>query len=269
MLVRALAFFIFSGVGTVAWAEMKHVIIGMNGREPVVLDVEFANDKNGLEKISKTIFSEIMKRAKDGDAYSQMYLGRGFEMEKMDSQAVEWYGKSANQGNKFAQYKMGMMYYYGRGIKKDLLQAVAWLHKAGDGEDGENEAQYLLYGMYGNGEGVAKDERQAMAWLKKAAEHGNPEAQYYLGSRYLRGDGVERDCRKTMDWWQKSAQSENEMAWEGLSWMYWNSGCGIERNVAEHKKWHGMYCQSKNRTWKEYAGCKTVGTIRWVREIFE
>lgn len=53
-------------------------------------------------------------------------------------------------------------------VAKDMEQAVRWYKKAAD--QGEPYAQYRLGGCYANGAGVAKDIEQAVQWYKKAAD---------------------------------------------------------------------------------------------------
>ena len=66
--------------------------------------------------------------------------GRG--VEKDDKKAVELYFKSAEQGNSFGQYYLGLMYQYGRGVEKDLKKAIEWYSKSA--EQGNSFAQYPL-----------------------------------------------------------------------------------------------------------------------------
>ncbi len=46
--------------------------------------------------------------------------------------AFEWFLKSAKEGNKFAQYSLGNLYYYGNGTDKDLSQAFQWYMKSAE-----------------------------------------------------------------------------------------------------------------------------------------
>ena len=46
--------------------------------------------------------------------------------------AVEWYQKSAEQGNAYAQANLGNCYYYGEGVSKDITKAVEWFRKAAE-----------------------------------------------------------------------------------------------------------------------------------------
>ena len=46
------------------------------------------------------------------------------------TEAIKWYRKSAEQGNEFAQERMGYCYENGYGVKKDKQEAVKWYRKA-------------------------------------------------------------------------------------------------------------------------------------------
>ena len=46
--------------------------------------------------------------------------------------AVEWYTKSAEQGNAGAQNNLGLCYDNGEGVAKDLKKAVEWYTKSAE-----------------------------------------------------------------------------------------------------------------------------------------
>lgn len=56
----------------------------------------------------------------------------------------------ANQGNAFAQYNLGVMYYKGEGVQKNNANAVEWFKQAA--KQGHTKSQYNLEVMYSNGE---------------------------------------------------------------------------------------------------------------------
>jgi len=45
-------------------------------------------------------------------------------------EAVNWYGKTADQGNVVGQSNLGVMYENGKGVEKNLGRALYWLAKA-------------------------------------------------------------------------------------------------------------------------------------------
>ena len=93
------------------------------------------------------------KAARDSlDEESPFDLGMMYLNEKDYKQAVEWFKKSANQGNAYAQFNLGVIYGNGFGVQKDFKQAAQWFKKAAD--QGNSEAQFNLGILYQNGYGV-------------------------------------------------------------------------------------------------------------------
>ncbi|THJ24762.1 MAG: sel1 repeat family protein [Nitrospira sp. CG24E] len=89
----------------------------------------------------------------------------------------------AQQGDAFAQYRLGRFYAQLSGPKAP--ESVSWYAKASDGlqrlaEAGNGQAMYVLGVMYAFGRGVAKDEEQARLWLTQAVDQQVPEAHQIL-----------------------------------------------------------------------------------------
>ena len=67
-------------------------------------------------------------------------------------------------------------------------------------EQGDAYAQFKLGRMYRKGKGVPQDDKTAVKWYKLAAEQGYANAQYNLGLMYRRpgslyGDGVPQNYK--------------------------------------------------------------------------
>lgn len=89
----------------------------------------------------------------------------------------------AQQGDAFAQYRLGRFYAQLSGPQAP--ESVSWYAKASDGlqrlaETGNGQAMYVLGVMYAFGRGVAKDEEQARLWLTQAVDQQIPEAHQVL-----------------------------------------------------------------------------------------
>ncbi|ATX80095.1 Sel1 repeat-containing protein [Mariprofundus aestuarium] len=68
-------------------------------------------------------------------------------------------------------------------------------------EQGNRPAQYFIGLYYARGEGgVAQDFGKSFEWLEKASMGGHPKAMYHLGEMYVHGDGVAVDHVKAMAW---------------------------------------------------------------------
>lgn len=148
------------------------------------------------------------EKAKQGDPWAQYNLGEmyysGQGVEKNLVEAAEWFRKAAEQGHAEAQNRMGEFYYNGWGIKKDYKEAVKWYQLAATHES--TKAQTALGNMYYNGTGVVKSYFNAVWWYSQAAERGNVWAQYYLGNMYRNGLGVERNLKKARELYQQASE---------------------------------------------------------------
>ncbi len=43
------------------------------------------------------------------------------------AEAAKWYRRAAEQGERLAQYNLGIMYKEGKGVPRDIIQAYVWL----------------------------------------------------------------------------------------------------------------------------------------------
>ena len=111
----------------------------------------------------------------------------------------------AEQGNMYAQYKLGHMYRNGLGVPKNYKTAVKWYNLAA--EQGVADAQYYLGYMYRNEKGVTQDFKTESKWYTLAAEQGNAEAQNWLGLMYEFGEGVIQDYVYAHMWYNISAST--------------------------------------------------------------
>ena len=94
------------------------------------------------------------------------------------------------------KYRQGMAWL----ADGNATKAAGLLRRAA--EQGNRRAQYQLGLLYARGDGVRKDLTVARDWLRKAAMQGHPKAQFFLGQMYAFGDGGPKDnVRATMWFW--------------------------------------------------------------------
>ena len=131
---------------------------------------------------------------------------RTFEAGKF-TQAIEIFKPLAAQGDKQAQFRLGMMYYHGQGVAEDERIAVSWLQKAA--QQGHAEAMFELGNAYLVGSQASKlvedPDREAAIWFHASARAGNMQAQYYLGLLFLAGNGVQQSRTEAEFWFAKAA----------------------------------------------------------------
>ncbi|GBC26195.2 kinase-like domain-containing protein [Rhizophagus irregularis DAOM 181602=DAOM 197198] len=176
------------------------------------------------------------EKAEDGDKNAQYNLGlcykNGIGVEKNEIKAIEYFHKSAIQEDSNAQNELGI--FYENGIEKDEHKAFYWYQKAAENE---NEfAQYNLGLCYENGIGVEKNESKAFNWYKKSAKQECCNAQNKLGSFYKYGIVVVVDEVKAFYWYQKSAKMGYKLAQYNLGLCY-KYGIGIEKDDVKAFDW--------------------------------
>jgi uncharacterized protein len=114
--------------------------------------------------------------ADGGDRSAQAFLGHLFWIiiPPDYAAAASWYRKAAEQGDAFAQDRLGYQYANGLGLTQDYAAAASWYRKAaGQGQTG---AQASLGFQYANGLGVPKDYVTAHMWFSLASARGNRDA---------------------------------------------------------------------------------------------
>lgn len=117
------------------------------------------------------------------------YAGEGVPQDY--AEAVVWYHRAAEQGDRQAQRALGAMYDWGNGVPQNYAEAVKWYRRAA--EQGDKQAQRQLAVAYDRGEGVPQNYAEAVKWCRRAAGQGDAVAQVLLGFKYSLGEGVQKD----------------------------------------------------------------------------
>jgi uncharacterized protein len=128
-------------------------------------------------------------------------------------------------------------YRVGESVPRDYAEALKWVRKAA--EQGDKNAQYFLGVMYHKGEGVPLDYAEAAKWYRKAAEQGDTIAQLNLGWAYHNGEGITRDYAEAVNWYSKAAEQGNAVAQNNLGWMY-EEGKGVSRDYVAAYMWYSL-----------------------------
>ena len=94
------------------------------------------------------------------------YGDKEAECNQDKEKAVTWYRKSAEQGNSHAQYALSKCLFYGDGVEKNEVAAFEWCLKAAN--QGLRWAQETLSIMYGRGLGTVQDSIKCEYWYRIA-----------------------------------------------------------------------------------------------------
>ena len=112
--------------------------------------------------------------------------------------ALQEWTSVALEGNKKAQYNLGVMHADGIGTMQNHVKAAKWYLLAA--KQGYGSAQYNLAVLYQHGMGVPMSTSSALKWYHQAAENGIPEAFLPLGRAYTDGDGVPKNYSSAFIW---------------------------------------------------------------------
>lgn len=148
--------------------------------------------------------------------------------------AVRLYQALANQGDGYAQSKLGSMYLQGQGTRRDYGEALKWFRRAA--ALGFADAQFNLGNIYLRELGVDQDLLAAARWYSRAAEQGHAQAQFTLAVLYLIGGGVKKNTYKAAYWFERAATQGHPGAQAELGNMY-SSGRGVPRDAVTGYKW--------------------------------
>ena len=123
--------------------------------------------------------------------------------------AIQWWQKSAEQGQVYAQNALGQFYfrgeYPGDTNHVNFAEAAKWFRRAA--EQGYAPAMSTLGYMYQYSIGVGHDWSQALQWNRRAAERGDAAGQDNLGQMYENGNaGLPRDLVQAYKWFWLSEQ---------------------------------------------------------------
>lgn len=185
------------------------------------------------------------------------------------TEALKWYRKSADLGNKSARQRIktveSLISYEQKGSsqsssgtgqaqsdaggegeiealalgnryfnEKNYAEAVKYYRKAA--ELGNVDAQTTLGWMYDQAKGVRRNYAEAAKWYRKAAEQGYAYAQNELGVLYYNGQGVKRNYGEALKWFRKAAGQGNAVSYGWLGTMYYE-GQGVKKDYSEALKW--------------------------------
>jgi len=118
--------------------------------------------------------------------------------------------QKALQGDKNAQYDLGVMYQNGDFVTQDHVKAVEWLEHSAN--KGHLDAMNAFSRMYLEGTDIYQDCPLALKFVKKLIAYDNAEGQFIFGRCYDNGWGVNKNEKEAEKWYQKSAVQGYEPA---------------------------------------------------------
>lgn len=176
-------------------------------------------------------FAVALPKATDGNRRAQYRVGvilrDGLAGKKEPAAALKWFERAAKANYVPAQFALGQMFAKGEGVRQNVGRAAEW-YGAAAGFAHHKESQYELGNLYFNGRGVGHDYSTAVSWFRKAAMRGHAGAQTVMGSMYEKGWGVERDLAEAFAWYSLAAEQPDRV-------LFYRKDVDPEANVANLK----------------------------------
>jgi hypothetical protein len=150
---------------------------------------------------------EVLKKAADGGhAKAQRVYAEILDRSDFDKEAVEYYRKSAAQGEAEGEFGLASMLAAGEGAARDPVEAYNWFVKAG--EQGHQQAIRVLANAYLFGElqldEAARNGPDAAKWIRRAAELDHLPAVEALTKAYTSGGfGIAPEPKEAALWTEK------------------------------------------------------------------
>ncbi len=203
--------------------------------------------------------------AQQGHGAAQCAVGRRLEAQG-DVAAVDWYRKSAAQGDSDALFAMGRLAQSGSVVGVDAFDGLNnYVTAAQNGHAkslaalgemllenasqvglsciaraaslGDAQAQYRmaehLYARREQGSNAA----QALKWFRGAAGLGHAAAQCALAGFYLRGEVVGKDSTQAFHWYQKAADQGDAKAQWNLGALFASGTHAVEQDLKQAFHW--------------------------------
>ena len=159
---------------------------------------------------------------------------------------VEFYEKSANQGDAQAQNDLGELYGSDNIVSRDYKVSLYWIRKAA--QQGHSTAQNNLGAHYQNGSGVEVNIKEALHWYGLSADQGNTNAMRNIASIY---STVIKDQYTAIEFYEKAANLGNTDAMWSLSTIYRDGKGGIKVDL-ERAFNLALRAAEKSDKWAQY-----------------
>lgn len=159
------------------------------------IDLVYRKTITGIKQNNSESLKWILLSAQQGNMYAQTKLGtiyeKGIAVKQDYEEALKWYLLSAKQGHSASQLFLGVMYEQGKKVPQDYTEAIKWYRLSANQD--HPLAQLFLGVMYEQGKKVPQDYDEAAKWYRLSATAGVPLANLYLGKMYMNGVGVKKD----------------------------------------------------------------------------
>lgn len=180
-------------------------------------------DGLGVKKNDKKSFAYLIASAKNGYGIAQYtYAGCLFQKKKTQTEALRWYEKAFENGEKDALWMIATCYRLGLGTSVSADRAQK-LYEMGI-EFFFAQQLFEVYGYFKDGT-LPKDEKMMNHFLLCAAQKGHAEAQYLIGVSYRDGSRGFVNLNDALFWFRKAVEGGYAEATYDLANCYESGVC--------------------------------------------
>ncbi len=176
-----------------------------------------------------------MQGARQGDRVAQYDLGvayaEGRGVARDEQAAFHRFDLAAHGGDVPGMLETAQRFLEGRGVPLDAGEAGRWWRKAAESLAIESVPHPARWPR-----AVPYDPREALGWLRARAAAGEPWAAAFLGLLYERGVWVGQDLGAAMAWYRRAADDEYAPAEMRIAMLY-SHGRGVPKDYALSRQW--------------------------------
>ena len=176
---------------------------------------------------SKYYKKDMARFKKEADNYNRdacyrlgLMYHNGYGVKPNDKAALHWYKKMTKITCDPSMMEMlADMFYEGDGINQSYEEAIKWYKKAANERSYRSfDAGIRLIELWDEDKEVKPDFRTVYKWIKYLAKEWEyPEFQYKLGIIYLEGKYLKKNRKKAIFWIKKAAEQDYEPAQKKLA----------------------------------------------------
>lgn len=223
-----------------AFVEEYKAYVDVPGALCYNIACDYENHKN-IDKAIQWTNRGISK----GDSACMIELGLAYldgnSMVTQDTnRAIEYFKKAIDtDGNRYAYWNMGRIYFYGKGIREDKEHAFEYFKEAA--QRGHSTAQKMLAKYFYEGiGGVGINYEKCRYWAEKSAGNKCEAAKLYLGLCYLNGYGVVQNTQLAMRYLKEAAAAAKDG--EALFYLgdMYDRGIGVPENIEQAAYYYGQ-----------------------------
>ncbi len=198
----------------------------------------------------------VRESAVKGSPLGERYMGlcslTGAMGEESKEEALDWYMKAIDHGDRDACFELGERFKRGFGFFKDEGFALGIFKKGAKLKD--TRCMTSIARCYQKGEGVEKDLEEAYGWYEKGATYGDGEAMVELGNCLRNGEGTKKDEEKAFMWYEKAYGLGERKALYSLASCY-EEGIGTRKDPEAA---FSLYLKAYERNGKDFLAMKKL-----------